>query len=167
MCCATEILSAVKKMCKSWKNGGMTQVTRFLAEQPKVVRDPDQCMLWGAYVCAVRNALGMSQGDLAAILGVTRTTLTRLEQGVPPLKMALCRTALGVFKEAGVSSLSMDDAARIGVGLPVALDIKFEIHHLRKMRSQIAKAASASDKAAMLLGEGFTPPLEQTPLRKK
>lgn len=145
----------------------MVTLTRFLAEQPKVVRDPDQCMLWGAYVCAVRNALDMSQGDLAAILGITRTTLTRLEQGVPPLKMALCRTALEVFKEAGVSSLVMEDAALIGAGLPVALDIKFEIHHLRKMRSQTAKAATTSDKAAMLLGEGFTSPLEQTPLRKK
>ncbi len=124
-------------------------------------------MLWGAYVCAVRNALGMSQGDLAAILGVTRTTLTRLEQGVPPLKMALCKTAFGVFKEAGVSSTAMDEAALIGAGLPVALDIKFEIHHLRKMRSQTAKAATAADKATMLLGEGFTPPLEQAPLRKK
>ena len=145
----------------------MVTLKRFLAEQPKVVRDPDQCMLWGAYVCAVRNALDMSQGDLAAILGITRTTLTRLEQGVPPLKMALCRTALEVFKEAGVSSLAMEDAALIGAGLPVALDIKFEIHHLRKMRSQKAKAATTSDKAAMLLGEGFTSPLEQTPLRKK
>ncbi len=156
-----------KKMDKSWKNKVMATATRFFAEQPKVVRDPDQCLLWGAYVCAVRNALGMSQGELAAILGVTRTTLTRLEQGVPPLKMPLCRTALEVFKEAGVSSLAMEDAALIGSGLPVSLDIKFEIHHLRKMRSQTAKAATASDKAAMLLGEGFTPPLEQTPLRKK
>lgn len=145
----------------------MVTLIRFLAEQPKVVRDPDQCLLWGAYVCAVRNALGMSQGDLAAILGVTRTTLTRLEQGVPPLKMALCRTALEVFKEAGVSSLAMEDSALIGAGPPVALDIKFEIHHLRKMRSQTAKAATTSDKAAMLLGEGFASPLEQTPLRKK
>jgi len=154
-------------MDKSWKNVDMALFTRFLAEQPKVVRDPDQCLLWGAYVCAVRNALGMSQGDLAAILGVTRTTLTRLEQGVPPLKMALCRTALEVFKEAGVSSMAMNDAASIGAGLPVALDIKFEIHHLRKMRSQTAKAATAADKATMLLGEGFMPPLEQAPLRKK
>ena len=156
-----------EKVEKYWKNGEMTVETRFLAEQPKVVRDPDQCMLWGAYVCAVRNALGMSQGDLAAILGVNRTTLTRLEQGVPPLKMPLCRTALEVFKEAGVSSMAMDDAAFIGAGLPTALDIKFEIHHLRKMRSQTAKAATAADKATLLLGEGFTPPLEQAPLRKK
>lgn len=145
----------------------MATLTIFLAEQPKVVRDPDQCLLWGAYVCAVRNALGMSQGDLAAILGVTRTTLTRLEQGVPPLKMALCRTALEVFKEAGASSLAMEDAARIGAGLPVALDIKIKVDYLRKMRSQTAKAATTSDKTAMLLGEGFTSPLKQTPLRKK
>ena len=145
----------------------MTIVKAFPSEQPKVVRDPDQCMLWGAYVCAVRNALGMSQGDLAAILGVTRTTLTRLEQGVPPLKMALCRTALEVFKEAGVSSSAMVDAALIGAGLPVRLDISFEIHHLRKMRSQTARASTAADRAAMLLGEDFTPPLEQAPLRKR
>lgn len=45
----------------------MATLTRFLAEQPKVVRDPDQCLLWGAYVCAVRNALGMSHSD--TILG--------------------------------------------------------------------------------------------------
>ena len=145
----------------------MTTVKAFPSEQSKVVRDPDQCMLWGAYVCAVRNALGMSQGDLAAILGVTRTTLTRLEQGVPTLKMALCRTALEVFKEAGVSSSAMVDAALIGAGLPVRLDISFEIHHLRKMRSQTARASTAADRAAMLLGEDFTPPLEQAPLRKR
>jgi transcriptional regulator with XRE-family HTH domain len=124
-------------------------------------------MMWGAYVCAVRNALGMSQRDLAAILGVTRTTLTRLEQGVPPLKAPLCRTALEVFKEAGVSSAAMEDVLYIGAGLPVSLDISIEINHLRKMRSQTAKAATAADKATMLLGEGFTPPLEQAPLRKK
>jgi len=107
----------------------MTSITRLISEQPKVFRDPAHCMMWGAYVCAVRNALGMSQSDLAAILGVTRTTLTRLEQGIPPLKAPLCRTALEVFKEAGVKSASMDDVLLIGSGIPTSLDISIEIHH--------------------------------------
>lgn len=145
----------------------MTSVSRFISQQPKVFRDPDQCMMWGAYVCAVRNALGMSQGDLAAILGVTRTTLTRLEQGVPPLKAPLCRSALEVFKEAGVSSTAMEAVLHIESGLPTSLDISIEIHHLLKMRSQTVKAATTADKSALLLGENFVPPLEQTPLRKK
>jgi len=145
----------------------MTSASRFISEQPKVFRDPDQCMIWGAYVCAVRNAIGMSQSELAAILGVTRTTLTRLEQGVPPLKAPLCRTALEVFKEAGVSSKAMDDVLYTGSELPTSLDISIEIHHLLKMRSQKVKAATAAEKAVLLLGEGFIPPLEQRPLRKK
>lgn len=124
-------------------------------------------MMWGAYVCAVRNALGMSQGDLAAILGVTRTTLTRLEQGVPPLKAPLCRTALEVFKEAGVKSTAMDDVLYIGAGIPTSLDLSIETHHLLKMRSQAVKASTTADKATLLLGEDFIPPLEQAPLRKK
>ena len=123
--------------------------------------------MWGAYVCAVRNALGMSQRDLAAILGVTRTTLTRLEQGVPPLKALLCRTALEVFKEAGVSSAAMEDVLYIGAGLPVSLDISIEINHLLKMRAQTVKSATTADKTTLLLGEDFIPPLEQSPLRKK
>ena len=118
-------------------------------------------------MCAVRNALGMSQRDLAAILGVTRTTLTRLEQGVPPLKALLCRTALEVFKEAGVSSAAMEDVLYIGAGLPVSLDISIEINHLLKMRSQTVKSATTADKTTLLLGEDFIPPLEQSPLRKK
>lgn len=145
----------------------MTTNSRRVPDQPKVFRDPNQCMMWGAYVCAVRNALGMSQGDLAAILGVTRTTLTRLEQGVPPLKAPLCRSALEVFKEAGVKSAAMDDVLYIDAGLPTSLDISIEIHHLLKMRSQSVKAATTADKAALLLGEDFIPPLEQSPLRKK
>ena len=145
----------------------MHPITRLIAEQPKVFRDPDHCMMWGAYVCAVRNALGMSQGELAAILGVTRTTLTRLEQGIPPLKAPLCRTALEVFNEAGVHSKAMEDVLFIGAGLPVSLDISIEIHHLLKMRSQTFKAATTADKSALLLGENFVPPLTQVPLRKK
>jgi transcriptional regulator with XRE-family HTH domain len=124
-------------------------------------------MMWGAYVCAVRNALGMSQSDLAAILGVTRTTLTRLEQGIPPLKAPLCRTALEVFKEAGVKSASMDDVLLIGSGIPTSLDISIEIHHLLKMRSQTVMSATTADKKSLLLGDDFVPPLEQSPLRKK
>lgn len=160
-------MSDVKSIGQKPENTSMSSISRFLSDRPKVVHDPDQCMLWGAYVCAVRNALGMSQGELASILGVTRTTLTRLEQGVAPLKAALCKSALDVFKEAGVASTAMEDAVRIGIGLPTSLDISIEIHHLRKMRSQTAKNATSEDKATMLLGAGFIPPLEQTPLRKK
>jgi transcriptional regulator with XRE-family HTH domain len=123
--------------------------------------------MWGAYVCAVRNALGMSQSDLAAILGVTRTTLTRLEQGIPPLKAPLCRTALEVFKEAGVKSSAMEDVLLIGSGIPISLDISIEIHHLLKMRSQTVMSATTADKKSLLLGDDFVPPLEQSPLRKK
>ena len=145
----------------------MTSITRLISEQPKVFRDPAHCMMWGAYVCAVRNALGMSQSDLAAILGVTRTTLTRLEQGIPPLKAPLCRTALEVFKEAGVKSASMDDVLLIGSGIPTSLDISIEIHHLLKMRSQTVMSATTANKKSLLLGDDFVPPLEQSPLRKK
>ncbi|NDG67080.1 MAG: hypothetical protein EBY23_09280 [Actinobacteria bacterium] len=72
-----------------------------------------------------------------------------------------------MFKEAGVSSKAMEDVLYIASGLPTSLDISIEIHHLLKMRSQKVEAATAAEKAVLLLGEGFVPPLEQRPLRKK
>ena len=123
-------------------------------------------MFWVAYVCAVRNALGMSQGDLAAILGVNRTTLMRLEQGVAPLKFALCKSAVQVFKEAGVTSKAMDELIA-SIGVPPTLDITIQTPHLLKMRSKVAMKSTPENKATLLLGENFSPPLDQSPLRKR
>ena len=78
-----------------------------MAEYPypplsKVIHDPDQCLLYGAFVRAGRNALNLSQDQLALMLGINRTTLVRLEKGIPPFKRSLCLSMVEVFKKIGI-----------------------------------------------------------------
>ena len=84
------------------------------SSQSKQIVDPDMCAAYGAVVRAGRNALGLSQNGLAAILGVHRTTLVRLEQGTPPLRRGLCVTAVDVLKKAGVASDMLSSQLNLG-----------------------------------------------------
>jgi len=145
----------------------MAQIPRYLLDRPKVLRDPDVCLMWGAFVSAARNAMGLSQNELAAIMGVTRPTIVRLEQGIAPLRTVLCVTAYEVFKEAGITSEAAKDLSTGLGGVPVKLDLSFEFHRLKMIRAKTIKPNTPEVKAKEIMGEDFVPPLEQMPLRRK
>ncbi len=132
----------------------------------KLIFDPDHCLMYGAYVRGVRSALGLSQSALAEMLGVNRTTLLRLEKGQPPLKKALCETAVALLKQAGVQSEAMD-SLKTEPGVPTTLDIGINFGALLQSLYQLPKSAEAGVKTEALFGQDYVPPLEQAPLRKK
>lgn len=133
----------------------------------KVIHDPDLCMICGAIVRGIRNALGISQIDLAALLGVTRSTVVRLEQGATPLKSALCYSAMNVFEAAGVKSDALRDILYIGEGYPAVIDFSINFQSLKHLRQKLLQNTNSSGVGKLLLGEEFKPPLQQRPLRKK
>jgi DNA-binding XRE family transcriptional regulator len=98
-------------------------------ETAKLLYDPDHCLLYGAEVRAARGVLGLSQSELADMLGVTRTTVLRLEKGIAPLRLALCESAVDTLKKAGVSSNAMDEI-RYTMGVPHSLDISVNFFKL-------------------------------------
>jgi DNA-binding XRE family transcriptional regulator len=143
-------------------------VTRYdpYQQTTKLIFDPDHCLMYGAYVRGVRSALGLSQSALAEMLGVNRTTLLRLEKGQPPLKKALCETAVEVLKKAGVQSEAMDSLIT-EPGVPTTLDIGINFGALMHSLYQLPKSAAVDAKTEALFGQNYVPPLEQAPLRKK
>ena len=137
-----------------------------LQQTTKLIFDPDHCLMYGAYVRGVRSALGLSQGALAEMLGVNRTTLLRLEKGQPPLKKALCETVVELLEQAGVKSEAMD-SLRTMSGVPTHLDISINIFALLRSLYQLPKSSPVDVKTKVLFGQDYVPPLEQAPLRKK
>lgn len=133
--------------------------------QSKQITDPDMCAAYGAVVRAGRNALGMSQNGLAAILGVHRTTLVRLEQGTPPLRRGLCLTAVDVLKKAGVACETL--ATGTGQFIDGSLLLTISADAIKKAQQGIEGLVDGDDLSAHFLGDGFVPPLEEKPLRKK
>ena len=145
----------------------MTEIGKNRKPTPKVIQDQDHCMIIASSVRGVRNALGLSQTDLAELLGVTRSTLVRLEQGVPPLKVALCKSAMEVFEETGVTSRALKDVLLIGEGYPAVVDFSIEFHHLKHIKEKMMSSPNSRGIGKLLLGQQFSPPLSTTPLRRK
>jgi DNA-binding XRE family transcriptional regulator len=135
--------------------------------QSKQITDPDMCAAYGAVVRADRNALGISQNGLAAILGVHRTTLVRLEQGTPPLRRGLCLTAVDVLKKAGVACETLEIQTGTGKFNDGELLLTITADAVRKAQQGIEGIIPSADLSAHFLGDGFVPPLEEKPLRKK
>lgn len=135
--------------------------------QSKQITDPDMCAAYGAVVRAGRNALGMSQNGLAAILGVHRTTLVRLEQGTPPLRRGLCLTAVDVLKKAGVACETLAIQTGTGQFNDGSLLLTISADAIKKAQQGIEGLIHGDDLSAHFLGDGFVPPLEEKPLRKK
>ena len=135
--------------------------------QSKQITDPDMCAAYGAVVRAGRNALGMSQNGLAAMLGVHRTTLVRLEQGTPPLRRGLCLTAVDVLKKAGVACETLAIQTGTGQFIDGSLLLTISADAIKKAQQGIEGLVDGDDLSAHFLGDGFVPPLEEKPLRKK
>jgi DNA-binding XRE family transcriptional regulator len=134
---------------------------------PKLIQDTDTCKALGCYVRAGRNALGLSQADLADLLGVNRTTLLRLEKGIAPLRSALCLSAVEVLRRLGATSEQIELLVA-GKGR-VTETINFSIDFLAmKQTQEIAETRAASQGGIVsLLGTEYIPPLVIAPLRKK
>ena len=135
--------------------------------QSKQITDPDMCAAYGAVVRAGRNALDISQNGLAAILGVHRTTLVRLEQGTPPLRRGLCLTAVDVLKKAGVACETLAIQTGTGQFTDGSLLLTISADAIKKAQQGIEGLIHGDDLSAHFLGDGFVPPLEEKPLRKK
>lgn len=135
--------------------------------QSKQITDPDICAAYGAVVRAGRNALGISQNGLAAILGIHRTTLVRLEQGSPPLRRGLCLTAVDVLKQAGVACETPEMQTGTGKFDEGGLLLTISADAVRKAQQGIEGLIPSQDLSTHFLGDGFVPPLEEKPLRKK
>lgn len=133
----------------------------------KQITDPDICAAYAAVVRAGRNALGISQNGLAAILGVHRTTLVRLEQGIPPLRRGLCLSAVDVLKKAGVTCETPEIQTGAGRLIDGSLQLTISADALRKAQQGIEGLIPGDELMAHFLGNGFVPPLEEKPLRKK
>lgn len=132
----------------------------------KLLIDPDHCLMYGAFIRASRNLLGLNQGDFAQFLGVTRATLFRLENGVAPLKKSLCEAAVDLLKTAGIESKAMDEL-RYTIGVPTTLDISVNYGTLLHAFSHLPRNAETQEKIRALFGERFVAPLKETPLRRK
>lgn len=135
--------------------------------QTKQITDASLCAAYGTLVRAGRNALGISQNALASILGVHRTTLVRLEQGVPPLRTGLCLSALEVLKKAGVECLTPEMEQGIGLRPATGLNLAISSEAIAKAQQVIDQQMTNEAVAEHLLGTTFTPPLAEKPLRKK
>lgn len=132
----------------------------------KLLLDPDQCLMYGSFIRASRTILGLSQEELAKFLGVNRTTLFRLENGVAPLKKSLCEAAVDLLKTAGIRSKAMDEI-RYTPGVPPTLDISINYGALLNSFLKLPRRAEAQAKVEALFGEGFVAPLKEAPLRRK
>ena len=132
----------------------------------KLLLDPDQCLLYGSFIRASRSILGLNQEEFAQSLGVTRSTLVRLENGVAPLKKSLCEAAVDLIRTAGIVSKAMDEI-RYTPGVPTTLDISVNYGTLLSSFLRLPRKAEAQAKIEALFGEGFVAPLKETPLRRK
>ncbi len=132
----------------------------------KLLLDPDQCLLYGSFIRASRTILGLSQEEFAEVLGVTRSTLVRLENGIAPLKKSLCEAAVDLLRSAGIESDAMDKV-RNAPGVPTTLDISVNYGTLLHSFLRLPRNTEAQAKVEALFGEGFVAPLKETPLRRK
>lgn len=131
----------------------------------KLLFDPDQCLMYGSYIRASRAILGLSQADFCEFLGVTRSTLVRLENGIAPLKKSLCESAVDVLKTAGIQSQVMDQM-RYTPGVQSNLDIYVNYGTILSRVLRLPKGTKAQIKVNALFGDGFKAPLKEAPLRK-
>lgn len=132
----------------------------------KLLHDPAQCLFYGSFIRASRTILNLSQEEFAQFLGVTRSTLVRLENGVAPLKKTLCETAVELLKKAGISSKEMDGLKET-IGVPTNLDISVNLATILDSFERLPRNAKTQAKVEALFGSNFVAPLRVKPLRRK
>ena len=132
----------------------------------KLLFDADQCLLYGTFIKASRGILGLSQDDFSRFLGVSRSTLVRLENGIAPLKKSLCEAAVDLLKTAGIESDEMIDI-RYMPGVPSSVNFKVNYQTLFQAFFRLPRDAKTQAKLTALFGDNFVAPLKDVPLRKK
>lgn len=138
-----------------------------LQTAPKLIQDSDACKAIGCYVRAARNALSLSQSDLAEVLGVNRTTLLRLEKGISPLRFALCLSAVKVLGRLGAKSEQIENLVTEKGRVADAIHFTVDFQAMKRSQALAEQQLAAQGGIASLLGEQYVPPLVITPLRKK
>jgi DNA-binding XRE family transcriptional regulator len=134
---------------------------------PKQITDPDLCAAYGTLLRAGRNALGLSQIAMANALGIHRTTLLRLEQGSPPLRIGLCTSVLQVLRQAGLECDTPELENGQSPLTSTSLNIRITTDSIRKAQQAIDGTTQPDQLIQHFWGDTFTPPLQEKPLRKK
>lgn len=134
---------------------------------PKLIQDSDACKAIGCYVRAARNALSLSQRDVAELLGVNRTTLLRLEKGISPLRFALCLSAVKVLGRLGAESEQIENLVSGQGRVTDTIYFTVDFQAMKRSQALAEQEFAAQGGIASLLGEEYVPPLVLTPLRKK
>ena len=116
---------------------------------------------------AGRSALGISQSELASILGVHRTTLVRLEQGTPPLRTGLCLSAVEVLAQAGFVCRSPEIQTGQGDLSDASLTVAISTNAISKAQQAIDGQVPAEKLVEHFWGKAFVPPLQDKPLRRR
>lgn len=138
-------------------------IPQVLPVTEKLLLDRQQCLAYAAYVRAARNALGLSQATLATMIGVTRSTLVRLEKGDPPLKTALCLAAVEVLQRLGVEAANLPLAGAGGGPLQWTIDPAKLWHTHEVLQTTDVHQVIMG----VLLGADYVPVLARKPLRRK
>lgn len=124
----------------------------------KLMHEHGECARCAAFVRGARSALGINQTLLAELLGVTRSTLVRLEKGTPPLRQALCEAAIEVLGQLG---------AKHNTGQDEFLSIAIDFNALDRVQRIMAEVTNEQECVFALMGMNFVAPLTVKPLRKK
>lgn len=134
---------------------------------PKQITDTDLCAAYGAIARAGRNTLGLSQGEFSGILGIHRTTLLRLEQGLPPLRTGLCQSVVEVLAQAGFICQSPEVQSWRGERTVSNLTVTITAEAISNAQRAIDGQVSPDKLTEHFWGKAFVPPLQDKPLRRR
>lgn len=141
-------------------------MARRTADTDKNLYEPDLCMGYAALIRSGRGVLGISQKSFAAMLGVHRTTLVRLEQGSPPLKKSLLEAAEALLAKLEVRvsfDVTQSDSTTLGIS---QLHLCIPIDTLRRVQASLDRGGPEEDLIRALFGYQYVPPLKAEPLRR-
>lgn len=132
----------------------------------KLIRDPVTCRVYGAFVRGARMTLGLNQRQFAVLLGVTRSTLVRLEQGGAPMRTKLCEASFQLLAELGAKA---DNLQQFGAqeNKPEELVMSFKRSSMETIHDLLEQGLTApEDLKVELFTQNYVAPLKRQPLRK-
>ncbi len=142
-------------------------MARRTTDTDKQLYEPDQCMGYAAFIRSGRSVLGISQNSFAAMLGIHRTTLVRLEQGSPPLRKSLIVAATALLENLGIQLMfSVGQNGQGTLSIP-DLQVTIPIESLRRVQQLLDAELPEDEFIKRLFGDKYIPPLTAKPLRKK
>lgn len=136
-----------------------------LNDKARLLSDSYACVAYGAYVRASRSALGINQTLFAEMVGVSRPTIVRLEQGLAPLRLALCLAASDLLAKLGAESANIEDF-EVSNPKPARLFSSVEFAKVLLIKELLESEIEPAQFIVKILGESFRPPLAGMPLRR-